>query len=115
MVKVFIAPILALMLFSINPDAQSCPTSKSEKIAVLNNNLQTTKTIKFKITGLTCAGCSNIIYEELKKVDGVIEHSVEYPGDIAIIQFDTSKTNVKVLKEIIEKKGYKVEIIKDKD
>ena len=42
------------------------------------------------------------------------EHSVEYPGDIAVIQFDKTKTSIEALKAVIEKKGYKVEILKDK-
>tara|TARA_R110002049_G_scaffold117704_2_gene271322 strand:- start:184 stop:543 length:360 start_codon:yes stop_codon:yes gene_type:complete len=111
--NLFLIPILALMLFSINTNAQCCPVSKTEKTVAVNNNLQTAKTVKFKITGITCAGCSNTIYKALKEVDGVIEHSVEYPGDIAIIEFDDSKTNIQALKKVIEKKGYKVEIVKE--
>lgn len=53
-------------------------------------------------------------YNALKEVDGVLEHSVEYPGDIAVIQFDGSKTTVKALKTIIEQKGFKAEVIKGK-
>lgn len=115
MKKLFIAPILAVMLFSFQVNAQQCcPASKSEKIMAANNNQQTAKTVKFKITGITCAGCSNTISNALKEVDGVLEHSVEYPGDMAIIQFDDSKTNIEALKLVIEKKGYKAEIVKDK-
>jgi mercuric ion binding protein len=43
-----------------------------------------------------------------------LEHSVEYPGDIAVIEFDGSKTSIKALKLIIEKKGFKAEVIKGK-
>jgi copper chaperone CopZ len=102
------------MLLAINSNAQCCSTSKSDKTTAINTNLQTVKTVKFKITGITCAGCSNTIYKALKEVDGVIEHSVEYPGDIAIIKFDDTKTNIEALKKVVEKKGYKVEIVKDK-
>ena len=65
MIKLFITPILALMMFSINTNAQCCPVSKSEQIAALSNNLQTVKTVKFKITGITCAGCSNTILTKI--------------------------------------------------
>lgn len=106
--SLILVPILALFLCSYNAQAQSSETAKQEV------NSQNIKTIKFKITGITCAGCSNNIYQALKEVDGVVEHSVEYPGDIAVIQFDKTKTSIEALKTVIEKKGYKVELLKDK-
>ena len=112
--NLLLIPFVVLMLFSINANAQCCPVSKIDKTVAINNNLQTGKTVKFKITGITCAGCSNTIYKALKEVDGVIEHSVEYPGDIAIIEFDKTKTSIEALKKVVEEKGYKVEIVKDK-
>ncbi|MFD2917214.1 heavy-metal-associated domain-containing protein [Psychroserpens luteus] len=112
--NLFLIPFVVLMLLSINANAQCCPVSKIDKTVAVNNNLQTAKTVKLKITGITCAGCSNTIYKALKEVNGVIEHSVEYPGDIAIIEFDDTKTSIEALKKVIEKKGYKVELIKDK-
>ena len=114
MKKLFLIPVVVLMLFSINTNAQCCPTSKSDKTVAINNNQQTVKTVKLKITGITCAGCSGAIYKALKEVDGVIEHSVEYPGDIAIIEFDDTKTSIEALKKVIEKKSYTVEIVKEK-
>jgi len=105
-------PFLALFLFSFQVNAQHKNMEKQDvKIAVSKQNLVT---IKFKITGITCAGCSNTIYKALKEVDGVVEHSVEYPGDIAVIQFDKTKTSIEALKAVIEKKGYKVELLKNK-
>ncbi len=71
------------------------------------------KTLKLKITGMTCAGCSNHISNALKEVDGIIEHKVEYPGDLATIQYDPSKTNPEAIIKVIEKTGYKAEIIKE--
>ncbi|WP_430426286.1 heavy-metal-associated domain-containing protein [Maribacter litoralis] len=112
--NLFLIPVVALMMFSFNANAQCCPTSISDKTVAINNNQQTVKTVKFKITGITCAGCSGAIYKAFKEVDGVIEHSVEYPGDIAIIEFDDTKTNIEALKKVVEKKGYKVEILMDK-
>tara|TARA_R110001583_G_scaffold25778_3_gene93234 strand:+ start:1831 stop:2172 length:342 start_codon:yes stop_codon:yes gene_type:complete len=112
MKKLFAVPMLALFLISFQANAQGNETVKEEVNNVSNG--QNIKTIKFKITGITCAGCSNAIYKALKEVDGVIEHSVEYPGDIAVIQFDKTKTSIEALKLVIEKKGYKVKLLKDK-
>lgn len=112
MKNIILIPILALVLFSVEATAQNkkLETQKVET-SVDEQNLTT---IQFKITGITCAGCSNGIYKAVKEVDGVTEHSVEYPGDIAVIQFDRTKTSIEALKAVIEKKGYKVELLKDK-
>ena len=71
------------------------------------------KTIKLKITGMTCAGCSNHISKALQGVDGIIEEEVKYPGDIAVIKFDSEKTNAKAIIKVIEDTGYKAELMKD--
>ncbi|WP_445955070.1 heavy-metal-associated domain-containing protein [Yeosuana sp.] len=109
MKKLLVVPVLALFLISFQANAQSSKTEILNEVASKNAT-----TVKFKITGITCAGCSNAIYNALKEVDGVLEHSVEYPGDIAVIEFDDSKTTVKALKTIIEGKGFKAEVIKEK-
>ena len=62
---------------------------------------------------MTCAGCSNHISNALKEVDGIIEHKVEYPGDLATIQYDPKKTNPDAIIKVIEQTGYKAEIIKE--
>ncbi|GEM_PF-1626640 len=70
------------------------------------------KTVKLKITGMTCAGCANHVSKALKNVNGVIEQSVEYPGDVAIVKYDAAKTKPEELIKAIEKAGYKAEVIK---
>ena len=112
MKNIILIPVLALILFSTDATAQNKNLeTKKVETSVDEQNLTT---IQFKITGITCAGCSNGIYKAVKAVDGVMEHSVEYPGDIAVIQFDKTKTSIEALKAVIEKKGYKVELLKDK-
>tara|TARA_R110002096_G_scaffold416431_1_gene618914 strand:- start:380 stop:721 length:342 start_codon:yes stop_codon:yes gene_type:complete len=112
MKNLLIVPILALMLFSFQVKAQS--NEATNQVVEAASKKLNSKTVKFKITGITCAGCSNAIYNALKEVEGVLDHSVEYPGDIAVIEFDDSKTTVKALKTIIEGKGFKAEVIKEK-
>ena len=111
--SLILIPIIALFLCSYNAQAQSNETVKQE-VNADSNNLNIT-TVKFKITGITCAGCSSAIYNALKEVDGVLEHSVEYPGDIAKIEYDTKKTNIKELIKVIEEKGFKAVVFKEKE
>ncbi|MFD2588568.1 heavy-metal-associated domain-containing protein [Croceitalea marina] len=109
MKKLLVLPVLALFLISFQANAQS--NNKEVQKEVTSKDV---KTVTLKLTGITCAGCSNAIYNALKEVDGVLEHSVEYPGDIAVIEFDDSKTSIKALKLIIEEKGFKAEVVKNK-
>lgn len=110
MKKYFSIPIFVFILFSFQVNAQCChPIEQQSKLE--KSNQQKIKTVRLKITGMTCAGCSNHVSNALKNVSGVIEQSVQYPEDVATIQFDTTKTNPKKLINAIEKVGYKAEII----
>ncbi len=90
----------------------SCSAANTQTLSA-NQTVSEPKTVKLKITGMSCAGCSNHISTALKNVDGVIEQSVEYPGDLATITYDPSKTNPVAIIKVIEKTGYKAEIIKE--
>lgn len=72
------------------------------------------KTVTLKITGMTCAGCSNHVATTLKALGGVIEQKVEYPGDVATVKYDAAKTSVTNIIKAIEKLGYKAEVQKEK-
>ena len=103
----------ALFLIGITQvNAQCCKPIDSNAQSE-NATQQESKTLKLKITGMTCAGCSNHISNALKEVAGIMEHKVEYPGDLATIQYDPKKTNPDAIIKVIEKTGYKAEIIKE--
>ena len=110
--KILIA-IFGFTLLSFQADAQCCAASSNKKTITEHSDQKNGVTVKLKITGMTCAGCSNHISNALKKEDGIIEHKVEYPGDLATIQYDPKKTNPDAIIKIIEKTGYKAEIIKE--
>ena len=113
MKKYFIISIFAFILFSFQANAQCCAVPSNKKTIAENSNQENGKTVKLKITGMTCAGCSNQISNAPKEVDGIIEHKVEYPGNLATIQYDPKKTNPDAIMKIIEKTAYKAEIIKE--
>ncbi len=71
------------------------------------------KTVKLKITGIGCAGCTNTINNALKDVPGVISQKLEYPGDVATIKYDATITNPEKLIKIIEEAGFKAEILNE--
>src|SRR5690625_2162487 len=91
----------ALFLIGIAQLNAQCCKPTDNKAQTANTTQQEGKTLQLKITGMTCAGCSNHISNALKEVDGIIEHEVEYPGDLATIQYDPKKTNPDaIIKEI---------------
>lgn len=73
------------------------------------------KTVTLKITGMSCAGCASHIHTALSKTDGVISDEIKYPGDVATVKYDASKISEKEIITVIEKTGYKAEVIKSKD
>lgn len=69
------------------------------------------ETVQLKITGLTCAGCASHVNKALGKQAGILENSVEYPGDVAIIKYDASKISASQIIAAIEKIGYKAQVL----
>ena len=70
------------------------------------------KTVKLKITGMTCAGCSDHVTQTLEEVKGVSKVDLEYPGDVATVEYDSKATNKEELIAAIEKINYKAEEVK---
>ncbi len=70
------------------------------------------KTVELKITDMTCAGCSSQLGKVLTETTGVIDNSVQYPGDIAEIKYDADKVSLKQLVETIhDKTSYTAEVV----
>ncbi|GAA5027382.1 hypothetical protein GCM10011506_16730 [Marivirga lumbricoides] len=85
-------------------------TAESQKTA---ETTQKSETVKLKVTGLTCAGCASHLYRVLKVTKGVLDNSVEYPSDIAVIDYDPKKTQPEQLIAAIEEKtSYKAVVLK---
>jgi len=98
-----------LFLIGITQVNAQCCKPVTGKAQNENVKKQDGKTVKLRINGMTCAGCDNFISTALKELDGIIE----YPGDLAVIQYDPKKTKPKAIITVIENKGYKAEIIKE--
>lgn len=110
MILIFASSLL--LLVGTQANAQCCKLT-NKKTGTETINQVTGKTVKLKITGMTCAGRSNHVSTALKNIDGVIEQNVEYPGDVATVKYDASKTNPTEMIKAIGKAGYKAEIINE--
>ncbi len=102
------AIIFTSMSFKAN--AQCCQPGDQQK-KTEKTTQQEPKTVKLKITGMTCAGCSKNVYDSLQNTIGVLDQSVEYPGDLATIYYDSTKTKPEELIKVIEKLGYQAEFM----
>lgn len=72
------------------------------------------KKIKFKIKGMTCGSCSNLIGGALKEQEGVVSSKVNLESGKAVVVFDENKAKEDDIKRAIESAGdYQAEKIND--
>ncbi|XP_058731255.1 copper-transporting ATPase RAN1-like [Vicia villosa] len=70
-----------------------------------------TKRIQVRISGMTCAACSNSVEAALKSVDGVIEASVALLQNKADVVFNQNLAKEDDIKNAIEDAGFEAEIL----
>jgi Cu+-exporting ATPase len=66
-----------------------------------------TSTKTLKLEGMTCAACAKTIERVTKKLDGVVESSVNLATEKLTITFEPSRVRTSDIKKAIEKAGYK--------
>jgi len=94
------------VLFSINSLAQD-----QQKNSISDE----TRSVELKITGMTCAGCNSNLSNVLSEMPGVTENEVKYPGDIAVVKYNSEKIEpVEIVKLIEKNTTYTAEIVDKK-
>lgn len=63
--------------------------------------------ITIPIGGMTCAACAQRVEKAIGKLDGVASVSVNFATEKATVSYDPQKVRPSVVKEAIEKAGYK--------
>lgn len=61
-----------------------------------------------KVKGMHCASCANVIAKNLSKVEGVKEAASFYATEEAVLSYDDSKTNLKVMNKKLKPLGYEL-------
>jgi copper chaperone CopZ len=109
---ILISAIAFLFFANSKAVAQCCshPQNKAAKEQTSTNG--DTKIVTLKITGMTCAGCSNTVTAALSKKAGILNTDLKYPGDVATIKYDPTKITVEEIIATIVKAGYKAEEVK---
>lgn len=61
-----------------------------------------------RIDGMDCATCATVIEHALQRMDGVLEASVSYVGELLRLEFDSEKVDRSVIVDRINALGYSV-------
>ncbi|MBE0470677.1 MAG: sulfite exporter TauE/SafE family protein [Methyloprofundus sp.] len=69
------------------------------------------KSTQIKIKGMHCGGCESVIEEALTEVDGVIKVKADYSAAQCSVDYDENKVSLKDIYQVIEDKGYQVELV----
>jgi Cu+-exporting ATPase len=57
---------------------------------------------------MDCAHCALVIEKSLNKLEGIIEASVSFPTEKAIVEYDAQRVSIEKIKQAVEDSGYKV-------
>ena len=69
-------------------------------------NLTDIASVKLEIIGMVCESCETNINHSVTKIDGVTQVNTSFEKGMSLIEFDTTKTSITEIKEVIESKGY---------
>lgn len=63
--------------------------------------------IHFKVIGMYCTTCKPIVENQLRNKKGIKKIDMNYMTNNVVVEFDSALTNIKEIKENLEKSGYK--------
>jgi copper chaperone CopZ len=101
MITIFAAVMIAFPYYS----KIFFPKTEKQIVFVEKSNIQSAE---FKISGMTCEGCTEEVKHEVNKLQGILKSEASYQKANAIVQFDNSKTNIAEITRAINSTGYKV-------
>jgi mercuric ion transport protein len=101
MVTIFAAVMIAFPYYS----KIFFPKVEKQIVFVEKSNIQSAE---FKISGMTCEGCTEEVKHEVNKLQGILKSEASYQNANATVQFDNSKTNIAEITKAINSTGYKV-------
>jgi copper chaperone CopZ len=81
------------------------PKTEKQFIVTEQANIQKAE---FTIIGMTCTGCEEHVNHEVNKLTGIINTTVSYEKENAIVEFDKTKTDIQEIEKAISKTGYSV-------
>ncbi len=76
-------------------------------LGVATASAAASKTVVFKVEGMTCGGCATSLTLALKETPGVEEAKVSYEKGEAWVKYDDAKVTIAKLREVINSAGFK--------
>jgi P-type Cu+ transporter len=73
--------------------------------------IQSAKTLELGVTGMTCAACVGRVERALKKVDGVLDASVNLATERVVIEYFSNRASATQLEATIRDAGYDVLLV----
>lgn len=105
--KGFLIGITAFAIISISfPYYSGIFFSDNKKEVVIGDS--NGQKITIEIEGMTCDACQNHVNHAVNELNGVVNVSSSYADGNAIIEFDSTKTDLKAIENAINSTGYKV-------
>ncbi len=65
-----------------------------------------TKTVRIRVTGMTCSGCAHTVETRLKETPGVADARVDLNGGVATVEIDPGRASTENLERAIHEAGY---------
>ena len=100
--------LLVVLLTIINVSfITSCSSSdrKSEKVIVIKESDIIKESIG--VNGMTCVGCEVTLEENISQIEGIVSVKASHTNNDAIIEFDSTKTDIGTITKTIIASGYK--------
>ncbi|HEY9363097.1 MAG TPA: mercuric transport protein MerTP [Chitinophagaceae bacterium] len=101
LITIFAAVVIAFPYYS----KIFFPKTEKQIVFVEKSNIQSAE---FKISGMTCEGCTEEVKHEVNKLQGILKSEASYQNANAMVQFDNSKTSIAEITKAINSTGYKV-------
>jgi copper chaperone CopZ len=79
------------------------PTVTKGIVVTNNTHIQS---VKLNVEGMVCSGCEENINHSVNKLDGILGIKTSHLKGTSEIKFDTTKTSVSQIEEVIKSKGY---------
>ena len=85
----------------------SCSSSGSnqKKEIIVKESDIVKKTIG--VNGMTCVGCEVTLERNISKIEGVVSVKASHTNNEAVIEFDSTKTDINTITNEIKESGYK--------
>jgi copper chaperone len=96
--------ITSILLFSA---FASCNWGSKQNEEIIYIKKQNIVKEKIQLSGLTCVGCEITVEEKLAKIEGVVASKADYYTDEVFVEFDSTKTNLSELIELLRDTAYK--------